>query len=54
MVSGADPGFMERGFRFIMGGIDLLILPHFSRFPHENEIISSERGFEQTLCTRNP
>ena len=29
-ISGADPGFLERGFRCIKARFDLLILPHFS------------------------
>ena len=55
-TAGADPGFLERG-----GGGVLLILTHFSKVSHENEIIWSHyfifigylktgagRGFERT------
>ena len=26
---GGDPGFLDRGFKFIKGGFDLLILPDY-------------------------
>ena len=39
---GADPGFLEMGFKCIKGwGFALLILSHFSSISHENEIIWS-------------
>ena len=41
-VSGADPGFLERGCIYIkVWGFALLILSHLSKISHENEIIWS-------------
>ena len=41
-ISGVDPGFLERGFVLIkVWGLPLLILSHFSKIFHENEIIWS-------------
>ena len=49
---GGDPGFLDRGFKFIKGGgvgLDLLILPDYLlifsdilKILHENEIILSQ------------
>ena len=40
--SGADAGFLERGFICIkVWGFDVLVLSHFSSIFHENEIIWS-------------
>ena len=38
-ITGADPGFLERGFIFIKRWFVLLILSHFSSISYENEII---------------
>ena len=44
MVSGADQGFLERGFICIkVCGVALVILSHFSYISHKNEIIWSHR-----------
>ena len=41
-LTGADPGFLERVFVCInVWGFALLILSHFSKISHENEIIWS-------------
>ena len=39
LVSGADPGFLEKGFIYKGVGFALLILSQFSIMSHENEII---------------
>ena len=42
MSTGADPGFLERGFLCIkVWGFALLILSHLAQISHENEIIWS-------------
>ena len=39
LSAGADPGFLDRGFVCIkVWGLALLILSHFSKISHENEI----------------
>ena len=42
LESGAGPGFKERGFRYVKErGFALLILSHFSKMSHENEVRTS-------------
>ena len=41
--TGADPGFLERGFKFTKG-VRFLVFPTFQINPHENEIIWPQRG----------
>ena len=48
----ADPGFLNRGFKFAKGGSNRPFHPHFLRIPHENEIIWTLRGIQ--LNPRNP
>ena len=46
-MPGADPGFLERGFKFTKGGggrFSAFTLIDFYENPHENEIILSKRG----------
>ena len=55
-IPGADPGFLDRGFKFTnLRGFDLLNLPDyllifqiFLKILHETEIILSQRGFART------
>ena len=38
--TGADPGFLDRGFKLAEGGgVELCSLTFFPEIPHENEII---------------
>ena len=39
MYSGADPGFLDRGFKFRKRGLFSQFCLIFSKIPHENEII---------------
>ena len=46
-ISGEDPGFLKGGFKYIERGFVFNILPDFfHKFPHENEIIWSQRGVQ--------
>ena len=55
-IPGADPGFLDRGFKFTnLRGFDLLNLPDyllifqiFVKILHEKEIILSQRGVART------
>ena len=42
--AGADPGFLEGGFKFTKGGSFCWFNPTFQINPHENEIIWPQRG----------
>ena len=37
--AGADPGFLDRGFKLDEGGVICAVWPIFPEIPHENEII---------------
>ena len=37
--AGADPGFLDRGFKLDEGGSICAVWPIFPEIPHENEII---------------
>ena len=44
---GADPEFFNMGFKFTKGGSVWSIYPTFVKIPNENEIIWTQKGFEQ-------
>ena len=55
LYRGADPGFLDSGFKFTEGEFDLLIVADyllfflvFLKILHENAIVLSQRGFERT------
>ena len=45
-VSGADPGFLEGGFRSMKRGSFSTLYMIFHKFPHEIEIIWFQRGVQ--------
>ena len=45
--TGADPGLMEGGFKSIQGGSFITFYLIFRKFPHEIEIIWSQRGVRE-------
>ena len=60
IYTGADPGFLDSGFKFIEGENDLLIVADyllfflvFLKILHENVIVLSQRGFERTPLNPN-
>ena len=51
---GADPGFLDRGFKFRKGGLFSQCCLIFSKIPHENEIIQFKRGVGQSKPPLDP
>ena len=52
---GADPGLLDRGFKFAIKGVRFDQFTHFfSKFPHQNEIIWTQKGVSEPPSTMTP